>query len=75
MKNFTEISTEREKRIILFEILGLLMSDSIYDNEERKFTEIVATAFGIDDEEVETIIRKLEDYKTVLGEIVEIINR
>lgn len=65
--------TNTEKNIILIEIVGLMMSDSIYDTMEEKFMKDVQAALGISDEKVEKAIlavRQLMQAYKMLNEII-----
>ena len=41
-------ANEAEKKIIVFEIIGLAMTDNLYDDEERKTIKQINEAFQLD---------------------------
>lgn len=66
-------STKKEFKIITFEILGIMYSDSEYDAVEKTFVENVAEAFDIDSgciNEMEKIIKKYSSLYTEICDIV-----
>lgn len=66
-------STKKELKIITFEILGIMYSDSEYDAVEKTFVEKVAEAFNIDSgciNEMEKIIKKYSSLYTEICDIV-----
>ena len=55
-------SDERERKIILFELLGLAYADDNFAEEEKKFIREAKEVFGIEDEFVEKAMLLLEQY-------------
>ena len=55
-------STERAKKIVIFESIGLAMSDGNYDNLERNIVAQMCDAFGIDKTYVDNCEKMLNDY-------------
>lgn len=59
---------EREKKIVIFEAIGLAMSDGDYDQTEKEFINSTMLKFGIE----ESFNRECED---VLNEYIEFQNK
>lgn len=57
-----EISSMREKRIIIFEIIGLAMADYNYDDGERKIVKDAMNVFGIDYNYGDYCEKKIAEY-------------
>lgn len=67
------ISTEKELKIVTFEILGIMYSDSDYDDAEREFVSAVTEMFGIDSrtaDEMENLVRKYVALYTEISDAV-----
>lgn len=62
-------SSIAELKIMLFEIIAILQSDEVIEDDERKFLYRVANAFNIEDETVETMITYISDYKRLYIDI------
>lgn len=60
---------EREKRIILFEILGLMLADEQYTETEEQFVLKVIQTFGLDRQAVGNMCSLLEIYKVVYKQV------
>ena len=65
-----DISTESELKIVLFEILGILISDEDFDGSEKEFLNKVRTFFDISQEKCDEMLRLLYDYSSVYQKIV-----
>lgn len=70
LDNLKEISSSKEKRIIIFEILGILFSDSEYDDKEKDFIGRIAQAFDISKESIDQMIKLINNYSDVYNNIV-----
>ena len=73
LQEIKELSTQRELRIILFEILGVLISDKDYDIAEKEFTERVRNAFGISKERCDNMWDILNEYSSICQKITDIV--
>ncbi len=62
-------SDSKEKRIIIFELLGLMLADENFANEEKDMLQSLCNKFEISDNELSKIISLLEIYKKVYDEI------
>ena len=61
IKNIRENSTEKIRKIIVFEAIGLVMADGKYDNQERALIIHMQEEFGLESEfvaECEAILRE-----------------
>ena len=67
------ISTIRDYRIITFEILGILFSDSEFDDKEKDFIKEICDTFGITKETVDEMIVNLNEYTNLFNKIVKLI--
>lgn len=62
-----------EKRIFVFELIGLAVADQNYDDEERKLINLMMEKFGIDpayEKECEDIIQKYLEFQQQINELV-----
>ena len=66
-------SDEKNKKIVLFEILGLLYSDGAYDDLEKKFAIDFAEKVGLSKEIVEMQTELLIRYLDLVKEIGNVI--
>lgn len=64
-------SDEHIKKVVLFETLGLLYSDGIFEQEERNFAYDYAEKVGLEPDVVDNQIKLLEEYLSVLGRVVD----
>ena len=62
--NISRMATEKEKKIILFEILGLAMADNRYDKSEKNMIHDAAKKFGLSDEFVIQCEQTINEYIT-----------
>jgi len=68
-----DICAEREKKIIVFETLGLALVDGNYDVSEQKLINIVAKKFGISDEYItkcEKIIKRYIQLQSQINSLI-----
>ena len=56
--------------VVLFEILGILISDEDFDGSEKEFLNKVRTFFDISQEKCDEMLRLLYDYSSVYQKIV-----
>ncbi|MGN0163656.1 MAG: hypothetical protein ACI4EA_08795 [Candidatus Ornithomonoglobus sp.] len=64
-----ENSNKKEKRIILFELLGLFFSDDVFTDEEQELAKKIADKFEINKEEMQKLSSLLTIYKTLYNEL------
>ncbi|MCM1186543.1 MAG: hypothetical protein NC251_10460 [Lachnoclostridium sp.] len=66
LKNGADVT---EKKIILFEILGLMLADEQYTESEEQFVLKIIETFGIDNQSVNNMYSLLEIYKAVYKQL------
>lgn len=66
-------SSQRERKIIIFEILGIMFSDSVYDEKEKLFVKNIAESFDISQETVEKMVKSLNDYAEMFNRLTKLI--
>ena len=71
LKKIYADSSINNKKIVLFELLGLVYVDGKYDNEEKNFINEFAEAIGLSAEEVAVQTKLIEKYIAILGEIMQ----
>lgn len=67
------ISNERDLKIILFEILGILISDKVFDINERTFIDNVVKTCNMDTSLVEKMLNLLNDYVRIYNNIIDVV--
>lgn len=66
-------SSERVKKIVLLELLGLMYADGTYDNEEKTFVDNFAVKIGFNVETITKINEVLIEYLDVTKKILKIL--
>lgn len=67
-------STAHNKKITLFETLGLVYSDGDYDSDEKKFISNYAKKIGLTDNDVHEQVELVVKYLELLKEIVKVVS-
>ena len=73
LRSLCQDANETEKKIIVFEIIGLAMTDSLYDDEEKKTVIQINEAFRLDDAypaKCETMISRYIELQTQIDALV-----
>ena len=65
-----KISSKKEKKIILFEAIGILNSDGEFDEKEAEYLANVAKKFDISKEDLEYMMSLVSYYVELFDEIV-----
>ena len=68
-----KISSHKDLRIIIFEIIGIMYSDSTYDETERTFVKNLAEKFSLEGGLIQKMEVLLENYSKLYAEIYELI--
>lgn len=68
-----ENSNEKQLKIVLFEILGIIVSDSVFDEKEKCFIENMVKKCGLDITLVDRMVKLLGDYTNVYKSIVDVV--
>lgn len=73
IEKLNEISGIREKRIIVFETIGLAMADRDFQNSERAVIVTLIKKFGLEEiyiEECENILEKYIEFQREINDLV-----
>jgi hypothetical protein len=73
VKKLGEISTQQELKIILFEILGIIVSDGEFDEQEKKFIKGIVEQYGMDYSSVEKMVTLIQEYAALYQRIADTI--
>ncbi len=63
-------ATESELKIVLFELMGILVSDKEFDEAEKEFLEKVRNSFCISQEKCDELLKLLYEYSLIYQKIV-----
>lgn len=74
VEKLTAISSKQEMRIVFMEIMALVLSDNIFDDQEQAFVKKVAAAAQVTDEEKDRIVDTVQELYVVYGNIARFIN-
>lgn len=69
LKNFTENSSQRSMRIVLFELIGILFADAEFDDDEKKYLELVTNSFGFGSSLTEEMMTEINEYSALFNKI------
>jgi hypothetical protein len=69
VKKLGEISTQQELKIILFEILGIIVSDGEFDEQEKNFIKGIVEQYGMEYSLVEKMVALIQEYSGVYQKI------
>lgn len=75
LKMNIDLSTKRNKKVFLFEIVGMMYADSEVSEEEKQWLLDIAVAWGFRENELRKIIRWVMDFNDLLLEGYEYINK
>lgn len=64
---------DKTRRIIIFEILGIMISDSEYDEQEKEFVENITEVFSIPKEQKDQMFTLLNEYSKVFKKISKLV--
>lgn len=64
-----EISNSKELNQITFEIAGMMMSDSEYDDAEKSFVSEMARVFEISQDKIDEMFQCVNDYSALIKKI------
>lgn len=63
------LSTQLEMNQVMFELVGMMMSDSEYDEKEKDFIKKVAEHFEIGEEKIKTMYSYVNEYSELIRKI------
>ena len=75
LKMNIDLSTKRNKKVFLFELVGMMYADSEVSEEEKSWLLDLAVAWGFRENELRKIIRWVMDFNDLLLEGYEYINK
>ena len=70
-QNVSKISSDKEKKIILLEILGLVKADNVYDAQEQEFVAELVEAMGLSTNTSGYITELLDKYLSACKELAD----
>lgn len=73
LDSLTRITNYKEKKIISFELIGILFSDGTYDNQEREFMNQILERSEIQMEVIEKMISVLAEYKSIYEKMYDLV--
>lgn len=68
-----EISSEKELKVILFEILGIIVSDNVFDEKEKAFVKHVVEKCNMDTALIDEMVELINKYASIYNEIVGVV--
>ena len=69
IKKITEVSTDIDLKIILFEIAALVLSDNTFDKQEQNLVDKLTAAFKLGADFKEKTIAQLKNLMNVYGDV------
>lgn len=66
-------STEKDLKIILFEVLGIIVSDNVFDGKEKEFVKNIIEKSKLDKGLIDKMVQLLFDYAEVYNRMVEVV--
>lgn len=69
MNKLINISTEEEKRMIVVELTGLVLSDNNFDKFEQQFMDDLSQKLKLDNNQIAYLIRQLNSLTEIYGNI------
>ena len=73
LNSLLEITCEKERRIIVFEILGMMFSDGVYDEKEEQFVKYISDKAGMSIDDIMNMISVLKEYEKVYKKICDVV--
>lgn len=73
LNELVSISSEQELKIILFEILGIVVSDGVFDDDEKNIVKNIVGRCKLDTNIVDEMLNALYEYINVYKKIVSIV--
>ena len=72
-ERLTDISTEQELRMIVLETAALLISDNVYDDQEKKFFDSLTNKLGMAKEDTDSVFDMLNELSAIYQRIFEFV--
>ncbi len=70
LQEMKAVSNESELRVVLFELMGILISDKEFDKTEKAFLNQVSNVFNISQTQCDEMLQLLYDYSSLYQRIV-----
>lgn len=68
-----KISSEKELKVILFEMLGIIVSDNVFDEKEKAFVKHVVEKCNMDTALIDEMVELINKYASIYNEIVDVV--
>ncbi len=68
-----KITAEKERRILTFELIGIIFADGQYDKREETFMSRISEKSGISMEQIQEMIEVLSEYEKVYDKICNVV--
>lgn len=73
VEKIKNISDEKAKKVIIFELVGLALSDSNFDEKEHAIIDEASVSFGLDKDYAEKCKKVIEEYLLFQQKINELV--
>lgn len=71
--NFFAVKSQELKKIVFFELYGMIMADRKIESKEKKLIELIETAFGLSEKQYQDIITVADELRNVYDKIYEVL--
>lgn len=71
LERLNDICDFNEKKVILFELIGVIFADKEYDESEKMFLDNIGDKFGISNDMIETMVLLMKEYIDLYNRTVE----
>ncbi len=68
-----KITTDKERRILTFELIGIMFADGQYDKQEEAFMSRISERTGVSMGEIQEMIEVLSEYEKVYKKICNVV--
>lgn len=69
LSRLKEISTQQEIKMVLLEVLGIILADNVFDDDEQVFMNDFIQKIGVSRECLDDMVTSLEKLKTLYSHI------
>lgn len=69
----SETADTKQKKIIVFELMGIALADSNYDGTEKKIIELASVYFGLENDYLEKCENIITEYLSLQNKINDIV--
>jgi len=71
--NFFAVKSQELKKIVFFELYGMIMADRKIESKEKNLIELIETAFGLTEKQYQAIITVVDELRNVYDKIYEVL--